>query len=685
MYFYKELAFIKYQNVLNMKQIFILFAIFMCSITANSQIEKQLQFELPIQQDNAHSAKPILLPVGENDRITIPTNIFSIPNTKRPFLSNLFKTIGGAAITYQTGQATINKQDQNTKRKKPLIPIGVGIALFSNKLASKKPAHLYLKIQFFDKEKNLIASNIVLVDTKPSKKDTKKNIVVTAPINGYIGVTCINAPENLTNKLLIFIEKDPQMTSLDPEDNVDSNLKFGLQSRQELVSLDRSHKAFPIVPSSLPECNFIMPSSSSMINQAKYNKTKGGTSLVKILKPERKLLPNSKAVSATNPSEKTEQNNIVATPVKSSENSNKKKTNPVTIPPFIIRQPYRIFKRNDTDDDEGSPEDLDNSNEDLIPPLAVASFSVPGVNGVGYGTSPDVYVISTPRSIYNGTAFWGSILGGGNTSSTSQSNSGYNDQGEIWVDPCDPFMPGSACYSPCPEDNLGGDSMRIDPAALKDFMESAGILPNTAVDPILRLSIEDTNGSIQFKVEGAYTDAYGNFTTFTKTNLGSPIPNYATYTTQVMSGSPVPYWPPVAYAGGTIQNYENGAYRYAIFTDNNGVQTCFPGVYILDTAVTEGDGYTLYGGEIHLSPVGNGLADMMHEYGHFIQAQVFGHAYYSLSISLTSSWSAFINPTNHRFTSTETTANALSVYYFGRGSQSAIETSSYFLTSICDD
>jgi hypothetical protein len=73
------------------------------------------------------------------------------------------------------------------------------------------------------------------------------------------------------------------------------------------------------------------------------------------------------------------------------------------------------------------------------------------------------------------------------------------------------------------------------------------------------------------------------------------------------------------YKDGVVQNFYasyGGGYN-AVFTDIHGNQTRLPGVYVTNQLVTEGAGMTL-SSTIHLDAIGNGLADLEHEYGHFL-------------------------------------------------------------------
>lgn len=137
--------------------------------------------------------------------------------------------------------------------------------------------------------------------------------------------------------------------------------------------------------------------------------------------------------------------------------------------------------------------------------------------------------------------------------------------------------------------------------------------------------------------------------------------------------------PEYNYVGGVVQNWsnENGD-RYAVFQDTQtGQFTIFPGASITDFGVIEGAGVTTANGGIHMSTVNNGLADLQHEYGHYLQASNYGESYFYGVIVPASVYSASTNSySEHQSFWTETDANAWATLFFG--SNSAIGLSSSF-------
>ena len=132
------------------------------------------------------------------------------------------------------------------------------------------------------------------------------------------------------------------------------------------------------------------------------------------------------------------------------------------------------------------------------------------------------------------------------------------------------------------------------------------------------------------------------------------------------------------YRGGTVQNWSNDKnQRYAIFTDiKTAVQTIFPGASITNFGVGDNKGVTMANGGIHADN-SFGLADLQHEYGHYLQALAYGATTYNLEIVPASFYSAATStPQEHSNFWTEKDANAWATVFFGNNS--AIGQSQYF-------
>jgi hypothetical protein len=132
------------------------------------------------------------------------------------------------------------------------------------------------------------------------------------------------------------------------------------------------------------------------------------------------------------------------------------------------------------------------------------------------------------------------------------------------------------------------------------------------------------------------------------------------------------------YVGGAAQNYinDNTHEKYAVFTKANGEKVYFPGATITDFGVLDRAGVTTANGGIHMSTIQNGLEDLQHEYGHYLQAKALGVVAYYTQVVPASLFSATVNPSQHRFLWTEVEANDLSSAFFGPNS--AIAQSTYY-------
>lgn len=80
----------------------------------------------------------------------------------------------------------------------------------------------------------------------------------------------------------------------------------------------------------------------------------------------------------------------------------------------------------------------------------------------------------------------------------------------------------------------------------------------------------------------------------------------------------------IIYNGGVVQNWSspNGGRKDAQFITKGGQVIEFPGASFSPYKSTYDAGFTLPSGEIFLDPA-NGLADLEHEYGHFLDAYIY--------------------------------------------------------------
>ncbi|MBB5648149.1 DUF6443 domain-containing protein [Pedobacter cryoconitis] len=144
----------------------------------------------------------------------------------------------------------------------------------------------------------------------------------------------------------------------------------------------------------------------------------------------------------------------------------------------------------------------------------------------------------------------------------------------------------------------------------------------------------------------------------------------------------------IKYKDGLIENFEytgGGAGKYAVFTDVSGDKIYFPGVNISATLVGDGAGVTFPTGDIFMSVKDNGLEDLQHEYGHFLDYKYANNSNYNAGVMAISFLSTFrakayeiLNKKGgeHKRSLTEVRANILSSGFFGP--KSPIATSKYY-------
>jgi hypothetical protein len=99
----------------------------------------------------------------------------------------------------------------------------------------------------------------------------------------------------------------------------------------------------------------------------------------------------------------------------------------------------------------------------------------------------------------------------------------------------------------------------------------------------------------------------------------------------------------------------------------SGKETKFPGVSITNFGVIKDAGFTTANGAIHADNSFN-LADLEHEYGHFLQALNYGESIYNGVIIPASLYSMTFDSENHKNFWTEKDANALATEFFGDNS-----------------
>jgi RHS repeat-associated protein len=126
------------------------------------------------------------------------------------------------------------------------------------------------------------------------------------------------------------------------------------------------------------------------------------------------------------------------------------------------------------------------------------------------------------------------------------------------------------------------------------------------------------------------------------------------------------------YVGGTVQNWTNikdPSDRYAVFYETGTSNyTMFPGASITNFGVMEGTGATTDNGSIRAASSFT-LADLQHEYGHYLQAINYGRFNYYAKIVPASLYSAAVNyASGHSKFWTEKDANMWGMIFFGKKS-----------------
>lgn len=134
----------------------------------------------------------------------------------------------------------------------------------------------------------------------------------------------------------------------------------------------------------------------------------------------------------------------------------------------------------------------------------------------------------------------------------------------------------------------------------------------------------------------------------------------------------------IIYNGGVVQNWSspNGDRHDAQFITKSGQIIEFPGASFSPYKSTYDAGFTLPNGSIYLDPA-NGLADLEHEYGHFLDAQKNGAFGYSLMMPISLLSATFDSYTEHLSRSYELRATNLAIQFFGPTSAIALATKAY--------
>jgi hypothetical protein len=98
--------------------------------------------------------------------------------------------------------------------------------------------------------------------------------------------------------------------------------------------------------------------------------------------------------------------------------------------------------------------------------------------------------------------------------------------------------------------------------------------------------------------------------------------------------------------GGSITNWDYDGYKYAVYTDSSGRSIVLEGVHVGGNTLPfqQDDTACYYNGQIRIGSGYNNFDfnDLMHEYGHYLQAQSMGTLAYA-SGAIGSAWDIFKN------------------------------------------
>lgn len=640
-----------------------------------------------------------LIPVSKGDRIILKIDrLFQTP-VKKPVLENLIKGAGIAAMTYQSGNLLNSSKSKESKQTNWLIPLGATLTLSANKI-SQKSNKVYIKYSVFNSNKEELFFDILKVDKKTLRNN--EQLIKTVESDGFVKVDVFMSGIEYSSKEItevvhqIFLNENNLET-----DEASLSRKTYLKGDIERIKFEKPVLNQIVVAKDLSDK--ILSTISPLLNLKRTQKKSILHSPKNHRKKETNRTVETISLKNSDGNHETELIPLEASPLRIKQTPvDKKSSNSNTFFHFKWTNRRRIGKKND--------DLIDDFDDDVtvFPPITKQTTSVPGVNGVGYGTGGDAIVYSSPRfSSSSGSYNYGGGSGGGDWEDSAQYYStadpcysmNSNCQEDFCIvnptDPicCDQEDTNSPCFVPCPTTEPPQDSLLVDFKAFDIFLHNV-IPPGIKTESLYLSKTTDSWGITYFQLSGAYSDANGNVTTFSKFNIGNPIPNPSVMG-DIMRNDPAftTYGDPINYNGGTVQNYydpQSGRY-YALWTDSQYpyAETVFPNSFVKDSLVTEGAAYTIPDPTsiwypqsiIHMSTTNNGLATLQHEFGHYLQMMVFGLDFYTGVIMPTSLFSATFNPSKHSSKWTETGASALAKLFFGPNSKIALST--YHKNTIC--
>ncbi len=670
------------------------FVIFSVSLSQSQEVSNDLFREKT--HANAFEEKNAFIPVSKGDKVILQIDRLFQPPVKQPVLANFIKGAGIAAMTYQSGNLLNSSKSKESKQTNWLIPLGATLTVSANKISQRRN-QVYVRYSVFNSNKEELFFDVIKVDKKMTK--TGDEYVKIVESDGFIKVEVFKSGIEYSSSEIIEVlrhktaNEDMEIPTLRyPYSRGDVvNISYERPEQRNSVIIKKIQgEAVNLLPTIFPK---IEKNNSKVHSSIKFRNNRTNH----VTKANNKNNVNGIDEMAIYPVES-------AAPKTTSSPKNKKSNSTKSISQFTWTNRRRIGKKSDDVIDDND----DNGNN--FPPIAIKnSTHVPGVGGFGYGTGGDAIVYNTPRYASSQTWYNYGGTGGG----------GWDDSGNYYdaYDPCDTYNyvgceedfcivnptdpiccdqedPNSPCYVPCPTGQAPNGSMLVDFNAFNRYLTNV-IPPGIKTDTLYLSMTTDSWGITNFQLSGAYSDANGNVTTFSKFKIGDPIPNPAVWGDVMRQDTAfITYGDPISYVGGTVQNYydPNSGSHYALWTDSQApyAETVFPNTIVKDDAVTDGAAYTIPNPAsiwypqsiVHMSTSGNGLSTLQHEFGHYLQMLVFGVDFYLYSIVPTSLYSATVNPSKHTSKWTETSASAFSKFYFGPNS--AIGQSTFFKSTICE-
>lgn len=395
------------------------------------------------------TAQNSIIQVKRGDQFSVINGIVNQLERKRPILSNILKTLGVAAATYQASQMVNgnSKLDASTGNENLRIPLGLGVALTADKISSKRRLKVFLKYTLYDSK--MVATYTEVVEL--TRKTLKSDHLISGSVkeNGYLKIEFVSKDFDIPSKIYLTLMRGQLGESLPPaEDNfseVNNTPKYTFHVSEGTISF-KNDLGYPNMADPI-----VIDHSSTIANLYIGNKkVNHATALYK----NRRMVPSqSNSVifkkSAKNPIPITERVRPIATPVNKRDVPQKEHFLPYLIPSF--RLPKRRLGRgiNDDESDDSGPND-----SHTYPPSGYRMFDYLGnVTVIGY------------RYISRGG-------GGGGAGGAGDDNGSHISNPDPYNPPCDDTDPFEWCYippPPCTGDYTDGHVDSMTSAALESI------------------------------------------------------------------------------------------------------------------------------------------------------------------------------------------------------------------------